>query len=181
MLVAAGVALLCLAFPVPIIGDLFYTAGFLLLAYGVMAAIYSSGQRRAFWVGFVILFGGYCSYSIWPGEMRMTWAFSQQGSGMQGLPPRLITSAFLSYAFEAIHLAVFTARGQFTPSLSNTPMAGAMIGQYISFLVIGHSLIALGLGVVGGRVAQRLALQAGATNYRSLEEILQEVDSPSVD
>ena len=46
----------------------------------------------------------------------------------------------------------------------------------MAFLTMGHTLIAIGLGVLGGQVAQRLALSAAPANSQSLEEMLEKID-----
>ena len=174
-LVAAGVATACLVFANPFLGDLYYTVGLLFFAYGIIRAIFSQGHQRAFWIGFVVVFGIYSYHSA--------WAFLQFG-GARSASTGLITTRLLSTAYEGMNPELSVARGRFTTSPSSTTLPGNLIGGYIAFLTMGHTLIALGLGIVGGQFAQRLAAtgaQAALANYRSLEEILQEVDSPSID
>lgn len=167
MLVAAGLATACLVFADPILGDLYYTAGMLLFAFGVIRAIYSQGQRRAFWVGFVIL---YAIYSY-----HLNWMYLQFGGG-RNAATGLITTRLLAVVYEGMNPMLAAERGRFAASTSPMSLPGNLVGGYIAFLTMGHTLIALGLGVIGGRVAQRLALPAASTSQRTLEEILQEVD-----
>ena len=167
-LVAAGVATACLVFANPVLGDLYYTAGMLLFAFGVIRAIYSQGQRRAFWVGFVILYAIY-SYHI-------NWMYLQFGGG-RNAATGLITTRLLAAMYEGMNPLLAAERGRFAVSPSPVSLPGNLVGGYIAFLTMGHTLIALGLAVIGGRVAQRIALPAISTSHRSLEEILKEVDS----
>jgi hypothetical protein len=166
MLVAAGVATACLVFADPILAELYYTAGLLLFAFGIVVAIYSQASRRAFWIGFVILFGIYVSQTT--SSFLQYVQFAQFGGG-RNPPMGLITSRLLGMVYEGLNPSVFSGRGQ--PTMPN-----AMLGGYMAFLIMGHTLIAVGLGVLGGRAAQRLALPATPINNRSLEEILEKID-----
>src|SRR3954453_1868559 len=80
LLVATATAIVCacIVYPDPIMGDLVYTAGLLLIGFGAIGAIYFTGQRRAFLIGFLIFFGGYYYVSVSQSEMRMALAYSQQ-------------------------------------------------------------------------------------------------------
>jgi hypothetical protein len=169
MLVAAGVATACLVFANPVLGDLYYTAGLLIFAFGVIRAIYSEGQRRAFWIGFVILYSLYCYHT--------TWAFIQYGGG-RNMSTGLITTRLLAAVYETMNPELMAARGRVAMPPSPMSLPGNLFGGYIGFLTMGHTLIALGLGVIGGRVAQRFASPPSPTSQRSLEEILQQIDSP---
>jgi hypothetical protein len=174
--VAAAVSVICLVFPEPFVGDLFYTAGWLLIAFGVIAAIYSRGERRAYLIGFLILFGGYFYQSAWPNDARAASAY-YQGGRVRYLSPGLISTKLLAYAYARIHSGgnTFWSQAKGTPARMSTP--DKIAGRYMAFMVVGHTLIALGLGAIGGRVAQRLALPASPASKRQLEEILQEIDS----
>jgi hypothetical protein len=164
VLVAAGTAIACLALADPIWAELYYTAGVLLFAFGIIRAIYSRGQHRAFWIGFDVLFGIYSSQS--------TWSFFRN-IGSQSAPIKMITSTMLEYVYKGMHP---TMLWNSQPPLPMALPANFLPG-YFAFLVMGHVLIAAGLGFVGGRVAQRLALGTAPPKYRSIEEILHEVEA----
>jgi hypothetical protein len=76
--------------------------------------------------------------------------------------------------YEGFHPTEFASRGQ---TFSRNNMSGNVIAGYMAFSTMGHTLIAIGLGFVGGRFAQRLALAVSPPKYRSIEEILQEVET----
>jgi hypothetical protein len=165
-------------YPEPWVGDLFYTAGFLLVVFAAIAAIYIRGRRRAFLVGFLILFGGYGYFSLWSwGETRnmLMLSYAQPGVSTRNLAPSLITTRLLAYAYEGLNPDFLSGRrvstGRKPPA---TPQE--IFGQYMTFMVIGHTIIGLGLGILGGRVAQRLAGLPPATAKKPLEEILKEMD-----
>ena len=50
--VIAAVLLTCFVYPDPIIGDIAYTCGLLLVAFGTIAAIYFRGKPEHFGSGF---------------------------------------------------------------------------------------------------------------------------------
>jgi hypothetical protein len=170
MLMAAGVATACLAFADPVLAELYYTVGLLLFAFGIIIAVYSSGQHRAFWIGFVILFGIYMSQTT---SSFLQYVQFSQFTGGRNPPMGLITSRLLGMVYEGLHPTEFSGRGQ---TLRPNGMPGNLIAGYMAFLTMGHTLIAIGLGVLGGRIAQRLAFVQPPTNNRSLEEILDKID-----
>src|SRR4051794_22955970 len=100
LLVAMGVATACLVFADPILAELYYTFGMLLFAFGILIAIYARGQRRAFWIGFVILFGIYLSQTT--SSVLQYVQFSQFTSG-RNPPMGLITSRLLGIIYEGFH------------------------------------------------------------------------------
>jgi hypothetical protein len=118
----------------------------------------------------VILFGIYISQTT--SSFLQFVQFSQYAGG-RNPPMGLITSRLLGMVYEGLHPTEFSGR---KPPLRPNGMPGNLIAGYMAFLTMGHTLIAIGLGVVGGGVAQRLAFAKSPTNNRSLEEILQDVD-----
>jgi hypothetical protein len=175
VVVAAAVLLTCLVYPDPIVGDIAYTFGLLLVAFGTIGAIYVRGQRRAFLVGFLIAFGSYYYSSLWATETRIAFLNYQQG--IRYGSPGLITTRLLASAFDALHSRTDwmtnPGPGRFPGGLTTNKIYGG----YMAFMALGHTIIGLGLGMLGGWVAQRLAPLAPPPTRRSLEEILHEMDS----
>lgn len=164
----------CLVFADPILADLYYTFGLLLFAFGILIAIYARGQRRAFWIGFAILFGIYLSQTT-----PLTLQFLQlaQFGGGRNASTGLITTRVLGLVFQGLHPEAFSGQGQPPPN----NMMAKMFGDYVPFLTMGHTLIGIGLGVVGGRFAQYLLATAGQVKVRSIEDFLLEVDQEQAD
>jgi hypothetical protein len=183
MLIAAAVVaivLTCLIYPDPIVDELYFTAGFLLFAFGTIAAIYSHGNRRAFLIGFLILFGSYCWYSLWSTTGRTVSGAVQPGMGVgmgtRYLPPGPITTRLLYFAYEGLNPDIFSGRQPITGRPS-APRTGEQIyGRFIGFMTIGHTLFGLALGVGGGLIARRLARQPVPTSAHSIDEIMPAMD-----
>jgi hypothetical protein len=172
---AAAIVCACLVYPDPIMGDLVYTSGLLLIAFGAIAAIYSNGQRRAFLIGFLILFGGYYFVGLSQYEMRMAMAYMQQAGNMRYTVPStgLLTSRFLAFAYESLHSPSEGLVSGLRPSRSLAP--DKLVGGYVAFMMVGHAVFAFALGIIGGRVAQRLWGRAMPLIGRPLEEVLKEL------
>jgi hypothetical protein len=178
LIVAAGFAVVCasMAYPTPIIGDLFYTFGLILIAYAVIAAIYCRGTRRAYWIGFIVLFAGYYSHSVWPGEIRGTFALIQGSGGMRFPAQGLVTSRLLSIAYEGLHPDSFRGSVFASPRSGRLTSQDEKAGKYIAFMTTGHTAIAMLLGIAGGFVAQTIAARTPQPVKRPLEKILSEMD-----
>src|SRR3954467_9569883 len=172
---AAAIICTCMVYPDPVTGDLVYTAGVLLIGLASIGAIYFTGQRRAFVIGFLIFFGGYYYVSISQSEMRMALAYSQQlgntrfavsGSG-------LITSRFLAYAYETLHSPSDGVLTGLRRGRSMTP--DKIVGGYVAFMLVGHTVFAFAVGILGGRVSQYLSGRMTPLVKRPLEEVLKEM------
>ena len=175
-----AVVLACLVYPEPFIGDLFYTAGVLLFGIGIIAAIYARGRRRAFLIGFLVLFGIYCSQSLWFNSSRLILGLGINPYGQPGASARysqgLITTRWLAYAFEALSPDFFSGRVLAPRRPSSSMSQQDIYLRYGSFMLIGHTIIGLALGVVGGWIAQRMLAPAPPTAGRPLEKILDDMD-----
>lgn len=179
LIVAAVVSVLCacLVYPRPIVGDLFYTFGLLLAAYSVIAVIYFRGLRRAFWVGFLILFGGYFCHTVWPSAVHNTWAYFQDTSGMAVVHSGIITTRLLYSAYILLNpmsstgAPIVNGPGGFASRVALGP--GEVPGQFIAFMTVAQTTIAIVLGIVGGFIAQWVSLQ---TFTRPIEKYLSERD-----
>src|SRR5262245_36463387 len=99
----AAVALASLAFTDPVVGDIFYTGALLLIAYAIIAAIYCRGTRRAYWIGFVILFAGYFCHTVWPSEIRTAYNSMRVGSSIGYGAQDIVTTRLFNYSFGALH------------------------------------------------------------------------------
>jgi hypothetical protein len=143
----------------PVVGDLFYTLGLLAIAFGVLAAIYFRGPNRAYWIGFVLLFVGYFTHSVWPSEVRSTWTMVQSIGAVNYPIQELITARGLTYLFEGLHGPIMTP-AQGSARVQSGLAGNAIVAHYVAFMTIGHTAIACLLGLVGGAVARRLALRA---------------------
>src|SRR6476620_941463 len=105
LILAAVISVLCacLVYPRPIVGDLFYTLGLLMAAYATIAAIYFRGPRRAFWLGFLILFAGYFCHTVWPSAVHNMWDYVQETSGIAFAPSGMITKRLLYHAYKLLN------------------------------------------------------------------------------
>jgi hypothetical protein len=153
-----AIVVACLVFPEPLVGDLFYTLGLLMIAIAMLAAIYFRGPIRAYWIGFLLLFAGYYAHTVWPSEIRSTWTMVQTMGGLNYPAQGPITTRLMSAAYEGLH-------GPFTPRQSvMAPRTGGGtsgdVGKYVAFMTVGHTVIALLLGLAGGAIAQRFAMGA---------------------
>jgi hypothetical protein len=158
LIITAGVAVICasLVYATPIVGDLFYTLGLLMMAFSTIAAIYRRGSQRAYWIGFVILFATYFCHTVWPSEIRGTWTVMQRGRPF-GFPTQdLITTRLLSFLYQGLHgdMPTSVAFGPRAASVDPAPAA------FVAFVTVGHTAFALLLGLAGGAMARRFALPA---------------------
>ena|SRR5438270_885176 len=179
LIVATGFAIVfaSLAYPTAIVGDLFYTFALLVIAFGSIAALYFRGQRRAYWVGFLILFGGYFCHSVWPSEIRSTWLFLQRGGNLGYASQGIVTSRLLGIAYEGLHDPMGLRRTIRSPRMPSYPAPEETAGQYVAFMTTGHVAIGLMIGIAGGLVAQRLASQTLPLMKRPIEKILRDIES----
>jgi hypothetical protein len=153
LIIVAGLSVLIasLVYVNPFVGDIYYTLGLLTIGLAIILAVYRSGPNRAYWVGFLILFGGYFCHTVWPSEIRTTWLAFSDDFGMR--TPGLITNRLLALCFEGLH-----------GGMPDTGFPGprsrrsALAEQYVSFLIVGHTAIAALLGCCGGLVARKLVL-----------------------
>jgi hypothetical protein len=136
------------------LGDLFYTFGLLAISFAAIAALYRHGPQRAYWVGFVIVFTSYFVHAIWPSELRSTWTMMQRAGDIPYATPGMVTTRILSLCYTGLHGDVGLVRGIFRPRSAAIDAATA---KFIAFQVIGHTAIALLLGMLGGMLARRLA------------------------
>ena len=160
-----SILLASLVYSNPFVGDVYYTLGLLAIGIAVISAIYNRGPNRAYWVGFVILFAGYFCQTVWPSEIRTTWlAFSNDlGFRTSGL----LSNRLLMMGFDVLHGA--PPRGRiFNPG---TASGGSIAEKYFSFLMVGHTAIAVLLGMTGGEIARRLAIRLPWKGAASADQV----------
>jgi hypothetical protein len=169
----AAVVLASLAFPDPIVGDLFYTGALLMIAIATIAAIYCRGTRRAYWVGFVILFAGYFCHTVWPTEIRTPYNSFRYGNAMGYGAQDLVTTRLFNYFFGSLHgsptpMAMPGMAGMGTTR--RTPGNVTMV-QYVTFMTVAHTAVAALLGLLGGSIARRYAAQTIQQLKQTIEGI----------
>jgi hypothetical protein len=175
LILAAVISVLCacLVYPRPIIGDLFYSFGLLMAAYAAIAVIYFRGVRRAFWVGFFILFCGYFCHTVWPSAVHNMWDYVQETSGIAFAPSGMITKRLLYHAYKllnplsAIGSPVVNGPGGTASRMVLGP--GEVPGQFIAFMTVAQTSIAILLGIAGGLVARRISLHAFPARTQPIE------------
>jgi hypothetical protein len=140
----------------PVIGDLFYTLGLLIVPFAAIAALYQRGPRRAQCIGFLVVFTSYFFHTIWPTEIRATWAVAQRTGELDYPSQRPITTRLLSFLFQGLHGDMGSDVDYGDPGY-DTAM------KFIAFLTIGHFAIGVVLGFIGGALARRFASREPAT------------------
>jgi hypothetical protein len=160
LIVTASVAVVCacLAYPSPEVGDLCYSLGLMSIAFAAVLAIYQRGPKRAYWVGFLLLFATYFCHTVWPSELRGTWAVMQRFGGIDYPTQGVFPTRALTLLYQRLH-------GDFRPTSGlvfggRTPRGNEIMGKFVAFQTAGHTAIAALLGFCGAVLAQRYALLA---------------------
>jgi hypothetical protein len=141
------------------------TLGMLLVS--ILLAIHRAESRRAFWLGFALFGSGYLALSLVQSiESRLmtTNGLAYLDSKVPGRPLNILTSHVPANGFRAIR---FSPDGrEFGPSTlgstvriwditTGTPLGG-WAGTTENFVRIGHSLLTLLFGWLGGLLSRRL-------------------------
>jgi hypothetical protein len=137
----------------PVVGDLFYTVGLLTVPFTAIAALYLRGPRRAQCIGFLIVFTSYFFHTLWPTEIRATWAVAQRTGELDYPSQRPITTRMLSYLFLGLH-------GEMPNDVDYGGPGYDIAMKFIAFLTVGHFAIGTVLAFIGGALARRFALRA---------------------
>jgi WD40 repeat protein len=140
------------------------TLGALLLS--ILFAIHRAESRRAFWMGFALCGSGYLALSLIPSiESRLmtTKGLAYLDSKVPGRPLSIFTSHVPANQVRAV---AFSPQGNrlATSSLGTVRVWDATTGRLLSgwggttedFVRIGHSLLALLAGWLGGLLSRRL-------------------------
>ena len=148
-----------------------FSSTLLVLLVAVLAAVGMRGASRAFWIGFAIAGWGY----LWAAQadegafVEPPWQFQTDGP--------LLTSKLLNSVFDSLHPDAAKPKGGGFFSVSpELPLIGSMQGFSVSaearaasqraaidyeqltlnFMLVGHSLWALLLAYLGGRLTAHL-------------------------
>ncbi len=138
----------------PIAGDLFYTAGLLTIPFAGVAALYHRGPKRAAYIGFMIVFTSYFFHTLWPSEIRATWAIAQRAGEIDYPTQSPITTRMLSFFFQGLHGDFPLGNVSFGTSTYQTA------AKFVAFQTVGHIVIGVLLGLIGGGLARRFASRA---------------------
>jgi hypothetical protein len=141
------------------------TLGILLVS--ILLAVHRSEARRAFWVGFALFGTSYLAISIVPSiESRLmtTKALAYLDSTVPGRPQGIFASYVPANQFRAV---AFSPQGNqiATSSLGTVKLWDATTGRLLggwagtteNFVRIGHSLLSLVAGWLGGLLSLRLS------------------------
>jgi hypothetical protein len=140
----------------PIIGDLFYTLGLLTVPFVAIAALYQRGPQRAQCIGFLIVFASYFFHTVWPTEIRATWAVAQRTGELDYPSQRPITTRMLSFLFLGLH-------GEMPRDVDYGGPGYDIAMKFIAFQTVGHFAIGTALAFIGGALARRFASRAAPT------------------
>lgn len=135
----------------PIVGDLFYTIGLLTIPFAAVAALYRRGPARAQCIGFLIVFASYFFHTLWPSEIRATWAVAQRAGEIDFPTQSPITTRMLSFLFQGLHGDFPVMRLNYGDSSYDTA------AKFVAFQTVGHFAIGIVLGIIGGALARRFA------------------------
>jgi hypothetical protein len=151
-----------------------FTLTLVALLISVLLAIHRTESRRAFWLGFALFGGGYLGLSLVPSiESRLatTKALTYLDSKVPGRTQTFFKVQFTATGSRAagnqVQAVAFSPQGDqiaTTSSLGTVKLWDATTGRLLggwagtteNFVRIGHSLIALLAGWLGGRLSRRL-------------------------
>jgi len=135
----------------------FFSAVFLLLLFGVIAAIVRTGSKRAYWIGFTICGGVYFLFAVFADSQPH---FGGSGGGiLQRNEPYLVSSELLLWLDTRLNIASpsqpVPGGSDYLYSVYGSPIYFTARGREGHRLTIGHSAIAVLLGAIGGSFARR--------------------------
>jgi hypothetical protein len=148
----------------------FYTGTLLAILFAWVLALASSGVARAYWIGFAVFSSGYFIVATFSDtQLEVT-----ETSPIPTLyEPRLLTGQLLLWADDVLtkfrpERANQHAIGTTYMRAGYSPMTFVAVGPTGQTLIIGHSLLAVLLGVIGGIVGRR-TYRKGLTNSGETE------------
>jgi hypothetical protein len=166
VIVVLGLAFTALHFPTPLWANVWFSLALASVTLAIPAAIYSRGERRAFWVGFATCGWVYFVVSMAPGF--------QSETGFQ-----LVTTTILDLAAPYIVQQEYLLRayiGSFNPPSAPTPptawqlwnlpdFSGSRVWRmsYVTvqsprlYFRVGHGVFSVITGLLGGEVTRFLA------------------------
>jgi hypothetical protein len=156
--VVLGAGCAALMYPNRIWSSAFFTGGLVAVLFAGVAACAKRGRTRMFWIGFALLGGGYFLCAMFDD----VHAFSpSQGSRAVWSEPRLLTSHLLLWCNDRLN-NIRTERSNVLVGGQPYSLGVGLQMQYLArgtagyTLIIGHSLLTLMLGFMGGAIASRI-------------------------
>jgi hypothetical protein len=150
----AGIAFVAVSCTGIVYANRVWAAGFLTLAFvailfGILAMVVSRGPHRALWIGFVIFAGGYFWYAT---QVEQLHPIRDSGQGNYWKEPELATSTWLLWLDDTLAKYELGTRGMAPRGLYRdgpyrTTYSG---GSAVHTLLIGHSIFAILIGLIGG-------------------------------
>ena len=150
-----------------------FTLTLTVLLVSILLAIHRRDARRAFWIGFALFGGGYLA--ALPGAVDRIPARDDQGAGLPGLQGARRTQRFFTIQFTGtgsgtpgnqVQAVAFSPQGNRLATSSpgtvrlwdaaTGRLLGGWAGTTENFVRIGHSLLALLTGWLGGLLSRRL-------------------------
>lgn len=157
LVTAAAVTCFSLLYANPWLADAYFTLCIAMLALGIVAAIARRGDKRAFWMGFVIISAAYLWLALSPYGPTMS-EYAQMLSDQGPSPDRahLLTSRLLIAGYQQMEdVPMFGPAGY---------SAAAYTARFAAFMVVGHSSLALLAGWLGGILATHLYRSNGVAD-----------------
>jgi hypothetical protein len=134
----------------PVIGDLFYTPGLLTIPFAAIATLYQHSPQRAQCIGFLIVLTSYFFHTVWPTEIRATWAVAQRTGDLDCPSQSPITTRILTFLFLGLHGEMGNDVDYGNPGYDTAT-------KFIGFLTVGHFAIEVVPGLIGGALTRRFA------------------------
>jgi hypothetical protein len=149
-----------------------FTATLGILSVAIVLAIYRSGFRRAFWLGFALFGSIYLALSLLPpieARLMTSKALAYLDSKIPGRSLGTFTIQFTPKAVapgNQVQNLAFSLQGNTVANssggavalwdLTTAKLRGGWAGTTENFVRIGHSLLALLIGWLGGKLCRRL-------------------------
>jgi hypothetical protein len=151
LITAAAVTCFGLVYANPLFADLYYTACVAAISGGVVAAVARQGERRAYWIGFVVVAGAYFGQTVFVSQTSMNQYFGllknvRFDTSLYNRPQLITTRALVAF-YESMEDA---------PVFGQNYNASAYTGRFTALMVTGHCSFALFFGWVAGCLGRRL-------------------------
>jgi hypothetical protein len=148
----------------------FYTGTLLAILSASVVALVGSGVARAYWTGFAVFAGGYFIIAMLGDTQLQVTETSRIPAWNE---PRLITSQLLLWVDDRLtrfrpERAKQHAIGATYMRAGYSPMTFLAVGPTGQTIIIGHSLLAVLIGLIGGIVA-RLTYRNGCAQKSATE------------
>jgi hypothetical protein len=150
-----------------------FTLALAALLISILLAIHRTAKPQAFWIGFALFGSAYLGFALVPSiESRLitTKALAYLASKVPGRPPEAFTVGFsatdLGFPVNRVQTVAFDSNGtQLATSSQGTvrlwdlgsgKLLSAWRGTSENFAKIGHSLLSLIAGILGGLLSRHL-------------------------